>query len=152
MTDNSITIRIASGDDVKVIEKISKAAYSKWITLIGREPLPMQVDYSLAISKHRFDLLELGGAVVGVLETVPSDGYLLIENIAVSPDHQRKGIGRTLLNHAEEVAKTSGFQKLRLYTNELFEGNVSLYESAGYVVTDRSSVNGGIKVDMVKLV
>lgn len=145
-------IRIASRDDSEAIERISKAAYTKWISRIGREPLPMQVDYSMAISKHRFDVLEINGIIVGLIETVPKDGYLLIQNVAVSPDYQRKGVGRLLLAHAEHVAKASGFEELRLYTNELFEGNVSLYQNIGYSVIERSPIKGGVKVDMMKLI
>lgn len=152
MQQDRIAIRIASRDDAEAIERISNAAYSKWISRIGREPLPMQVDYSLAISEHRFDVLELAGTIVGLIETIPKDGYLLIENVAVFPDHQRKGLGRLLLAHAEHVAKSSGFKELRLFTNELFEGNVSLYQSIGYSVMERSEIKGGIKVDMTKSV
>lgn len=150
MNEHDFNIRIASSDDVQVIETITKAAYSKWISRIGREPLPMQINYSIAISKHRFDLLEFDGDVIGFIETITGDGYMLIENIAVSPDHQRKGVGRLLLNHAEDVASMSGLAELRLYTNERFEGNVALYQSVGYHVCNRTPIEGGIKVDMVK--
>ena len=43
--------------DVDLIRDFTRAAYAKWIPLIGREPLPMSADYETALREHRFDLL-----------------------------------------------------------------------------------------------
>jgi predicted GNAT family acetyltransferase len=41
----------------------------------------------------------------------------LIDNVAVEPTHRGQGIGRALLQHAEQIATTAGLPELRLYTN-----------------------------------
>ena len=143
-------IRTAESEDVRVIETITHQAYSKWVQRIGREPLPMTVDYEARVSDHRFDLIEIGHEVVGLIETVPKVDYLLIENVAVLPEFQKQGIGRRLLDHAEQIAQQLELHELRLYTNELFEGNVALYESLGYKVLHRVEVDRGARADMAK--
>ncbi|MDJ0922502.1 MAG: GNAT family N-acetyltransferase [Henriciella sp.] len=152
MDQPHISIRPATPQDVDVIAAITKAAYTKWISRIGREPLPMTVDYKAAFLKHRFDLAISEGEIVGLIETVPADTHLFIENLAISPDHQRKGIGKILLHHAEHLATAAGQSKLRLITNEWFDGNVTFYERHGFVVTGRETINNGVKVDMAKRV
>ncbi|MEM1396011.1 MAG: GNAT family N-acetyltransferase [Pseudomonadota bacterium] len=152
MTKPAYHIRKATIDDVGQIEEITNAAYSKWIARIGRKPLPMTADYPTAISNHRVDLIEQDDKVIGLIETVPTDLFLHIESVAVSPNHQRKGIGRRLLDHAEQVAQASGLSELRLYTNEQFEGNVALYQKCGYRIRGREAIEGGVRVDMVKCI
>ena len=44
------------------------------------------------------------GVVQGVLVLVETSDSLLLENIAVSPEAQRSGIGRSLIAFAEEEA------------------------------------------------
>jgi hypothetical protein len=64
---DSITIRLAQTEDVCTITAITRAAYSKWVPLLGWEPIPMKVDYALAIQTHRFDLLCDGDVVTGLI-------------------------------------------------------------------------------------
>lgn len=54
-------IRRGTPADVDAITDLTMRAYSKWLALIGYEPLPMLADYAVAIREYRFDLLEVGG-------------------------------------------------------------------------------------------
>lgn len=56
-----------------------------------------------------------------------------ISGLYVSPDQQRCGIGRALLNHMIAFARTQNVTILRLETRARFEGAVKLYESTGWV-------------------
>ena len=56
--------------DVDLIRDFTRAAYAKWIPLIGREPLPMAADYETALRQHRFDLLYKEVALAAVIETI----------------------------------------------------------------------------------
>jgi len=135
----ALHIRQAAASDVAAILALTREAYAKWIPRIGREPRPMTADYDAAVRAHRIDLLYLGEALVGLIEMIPRQGHLLIENVAVSPAVQGKGYGRKLLSHAEEVAGALGYREIRLYTNKLFEENVKLYMRLGYAI-DREEV------------
>jgi len=54
---DAVTLRTADEADVDAIRTLTREAYAKWVPVIGREPLPMRVDYAAAIKEHRFDLL-----------------------------------------------------------------------------------------------
>ena len=55
-------LRPATPDDVPAITALVRAAYEKWVPLIGREPMPMQADYDEAVHDHMIDLLFDGKA------------------------------------------------------------------------------------------
>src|SRR5882762_9706362 len=57
--------------------------------------------------------------------------HLLICSIAVTPDAQRKGYGRALLDFADQRAIELGLHEVRLYTNEQMERNLTLYRRHG---------------------
>ena len=107
---------------------ISRAAYAKWIPLIGREPWPMTADYDAALRNHVIDLLHLEGHVVALVEMIPVVDHLLMENLAVLPEFQGHGHGKRLMAHAEAVAAAMGHQMVQLYTNQLFAANIALYQ------------------------
>jgi ribosomal protein S18 acetylase RimI-like enzyme len=142
--------RPATRDDVTAIRDLVRAAYAKWVPLIGREPMPMQADYELAIAEHDFDLLVAGDVLVGLIETVHQPDHLWIENICVHPDRQGQGLGRRLLLWAEKRAAVAGTGELRLLTNEAFASNVALYKKAGFRIDRTEPFRGGTTVYMSK--
>jgi len=137
-------------DDVALVRDIVRAAYSKWIPLIGREPSPMKADYDEALRKHQFTLLHEGSKVAGLVETALEDDHLWIENVCVLPAHQGKGFGKTLLRRAEEMAVEAGRKEIQLLTNAAFEANIALYERLGYIITEREAYMAGTTVYMKK--
>lgn len=145
-------LRQAVAADAHAIRGLTRGAYARWVPLIGREPKPMTADYDAAIRNHRIDLLYLEGELAALIETIPETDHLLIENVAVSPTHQHKGLGRKLIAHAEQLAASQGHAEIRLYTNKMFAENVSFYERLGYRIDREESFGGGIIVHMSKRV
>jgi GNAT superfamily N-acetyltransferase len=143
-------LRPATRDDVEAIRDMVRAAYAKWVPLIGREPTPMQADYAVAIVEHDFDLLVDGDALVGVLETMHRPDHLWIENVCVHPGWQHQGLGRRLLKWAEKRAAVAGTGEIRLATNEAFAANIALYKRVGYRVDRTEPFRGGTAVYMSK--
>jgi ribosomal protein S18 acetylase RimI-like enzyme len=143
-------MRQAVAGDAAAIRALTRAAYAKWVPVIGREPLPMVADYEAAVAKHRFDLLYVDGVLAALIETIAKDDHLLIENVAVDPAFQKRGLGRKLMAHAETVAAQAGYGMLRLYTNKSFAENVTLYQRLGYVVDREEEFRGGFTVYMSK--
>lgn len=143
-------IRQAVATDVAVIRELTRAAYAKWVPLIGREPKPMTADYDEAVRNHRFDLLYVGGTLAALIETIRETDHLLVENVAVSPAFQGRGFGRRLMALAEALAASAGFHEIRLYTNQRFAENVALYRKLGYRVDRNEDVGVGIAVHMSK--
>ena len=142
--DHVIELRHASEADVEDIANLTRAAYAKWIPAIGREPKPMAADYRAVVRSNRFDLLYLDGTLAALIETIDQGDGLLIENLAVLPEFQRRGLGSRLMLHAEDIARSLGHERIWLYTNRRFTGNVELYVRLGYQVDSEEPIDAGM--------
>ena len=58
---------------------------------------------------------------------------LYLHRLAVHPECQKKGIGRSLMDFAEEYAKLNGFKSVRLDTFSQNQRNNKFYKSRQYV-------------------
>jgi GNAT superfamily N-acetyltransferase len=148
----ALQLRRAGPADAAAVRALTRQAYAKWVPLIGREPKPMQADYIAAVANHRIDLAHVGEQLVGLIETIAETDHLLIENVAVSPAFQGRGIGRSLMAHAEQLAAAMGYGLVRLYTNQRFAENVALYLKLGWRVDREEVVAVGTVVHMSKAV
>jgi GNAT superfamily N-acetyltransferase len=131
---SKVEIRPALLEDAARIRDLTRAAYAKWVPLIGREPLPMQADYQRAVAEHTIDLLIEGGALAGLIETISRPDHLWVQNVAVAPERQGRGHGRLLLAHAEKRALEAERFVIRLQTNLAFAANLELYAKLGYAI------------------
>lgn len=145
-------IRLAAIDDAAAVTALTRSAYSKWVSVIGREPLPMRADHAAHIRDHRADLLFVGEELAALVETIERDDDVLIENVAVDPRFQKRGYGRSMVAYAEQLARDAGLTTVRLYTNQMFQENLRLYASLGYEVEREEALNGGVAIHMVKVV
>lgn len=145
-----LEFRRAGLDDAGVVRGLTRKAYAKWCAVIGREPLPMAADYELAVRRHVIDLAYRDGRLVGLVEMIPRENDLLIENVCVDPDGQGGGIGRQLVAHAEAETRRLGHRVIRLYTNQLFAANLGFYAAQGYEIEREEAFKGGILVHFRK--
>ena len=150
MASELLELRRAVAADAAAIRELTREAYAKWVPVIGREPMPMTADYAEALRKNRFDLLFLNGRLAALIETIAQADGLLIENVAVSPPLQGRGLGRKLIAHAERLAASLGYGEIRLYANKLFAENLRLYRRLGYRVDSEEPFKGGWRVNMSK--
>jgi len=142
--------RSAGPDDAPAIAELTRAVYAKWVPLIGRLPLPMQVDYVEAVLHNAFTLVERDGALIGLIETEDHADHLYIVNVAVAEASQGQGLGRRLVAHAETRARARGFDEVRLMTNALYEANIRLYVLLGFEIYAREPFSNGVRVMMKK--
>ncbi|PIK69019.1 GNAT family N-acetyltransferase [Methylobacterium frigidaeris] len=145
------TLRSATKEDVPRIEALVRAAYAKWIPVIGREPVPMIADYALAVRVNRFGLLERDGSLLALIETIPRADHLWVENLAVAPARRGQGLGRWMLQRAEDDGRALGHTMMRLVTNQAFAGNVEFYRRAGFAVEREEPFRGGVAVYLGKV-
>ena len=143
-------IRAATAADVLAIANIVDQAYRHYIARMGKPPGPMLDDYAARVLEGAVWVLEEGAAVAGIIVLLPALGYLLLDNIAVSPARQGLGLGRRLLAFAEAEALRLGHSEIRLYTHQTMVENQRLYASIGYVETGRSSESGYDRIFMRK--
>jgi len=107
---------------------------------------------------------EIDRRIAGVyvlLPTRPETAELV--NIAVKEELQGKGIGRQLVMHAIETAKSQGFKTIEIGTGNSSIGQLALYQKCGFRITgiDRDFFlrhyekpiyeNGMRCIDMVRL-
>ena len=129
---NAVSLRRAQATDAAAVQALTRIAYAKWVPLIGREPMPMKADYAKAVKEHLVDLYESDGHLMGLIEMIPAADHLLIENVAVHPSWQGRGLGAFLLAHAEATARAFKLGEVQLYTNSAFVQNIAFYEKRGY--------------------
>jgi ribosomal protein S18 acetylase RimI-like enzyme len=135
-------IRAAVPADVPAIAELVREAYALYVPRIGRQPAPVTADHAGLVAAGRTSVLEADGVLAGVIVLIPGDDHLLVENVAVAPAMQGRGLGRELMSYAELRAGELGFGELRLYTNELMTENLALYPTLGYTETGRREEHG----------
>ena len=140
--NESVALRRGAQADAEAVRALVEAAYTKWIPVIGRLPIPMQADYAQALRDHRFDLLVAGPDLAGLIETRTEADHLLVVNVAVHPAFQGRGFGSRLMGRADAVAGEAGLTRLRLYTNKKYTANLRLYGALGYRVEREELYDG----------
>ena len=142
----------ATPGDAPAVTECVRAAYAGYVARIGREPAPMTADYAALIGAGEVWLARADDEVAGVLVLRPQPPALLVENVAVAPGHQGRGLGRALMAFAEDHARAEGLGEVVLYTNERMTENLRFYPALGYVETGRGVQDGYARVFYGKLV
>jgi ribosomal protein S18 acetylase RimI-like enzyme len=137
-----IIVRPADDADVCTLSTIAAAAYQRYVPRIGRAPAPMSADYAAAVRRGQAWVAVENGQLAGFVILIPHPGYLLLENVAVLPAAQGRGIGARLMALAEEQAGSLRLSEIRLYTNEAMTENLAYYPRHGYSETHRGEQDG----------
>ena len=86
--------------------------------------------------------------IVGGLVLVPWDRFMWLANVAVHPDHRGGGLGRALMELAENESLMQGLRELRLNTHVDMPENILLYAHLGW----EKGRQQGNKVSMKKMI
>jgi len=131
-------------EDAGEVMTVQRAAFVSEALIYGNAdmpPLTQTLDQVRAeISENAGWVARLDGRLVGVIRALQDGDLLLIGRIAIAPDVQGEGIGRALLEAAENASTAS---ESELFTGSLSEANIRLYESCGYVETRRIPQDDG---------
>lgn len=137
--------RIGPADAGEVLT-VQRAAFVSEALIYGDADMP---PLTQTLEELRAELAECGGWVarqdgrlVGAIRTRETPDLLLIGRIAIAPDMQGQGIGRQLLQAAED---DSDAPEAELFTGSLSEANLQLYQRCGYVETQRVPEGDGIE-------
>ena len=129
------------------MQRIAELAYTPYLERMGGlRPGPMNTDYAAAVAGSEAWVASVDDLVVGFLLLVGEADGMLLENVAVLPSHHGQGVGRTLLELAEQRARSAGHSRIRLYTHVTMAENQLLYERNGYVETHRGGEQGFTRV------
>lgn len=141
-------LRRADAADVPALRRIASAAYSPYLPRMGgQRPGPLDADYAAAVAHDETWVACVDGDPVGYLVLIDdAPDSLVLDNVAVLPDHHGRGVGRALLALAEERAAARGRTRIRLFTHVTMVENQALYERIGYVETHRATEGGVTRV------
>lgn len=143
-------IRLAQKSDQEAVVQCVNAAYTKYIARIGRQPAPILADYTRLIARNCVYVLAEHQAIIGVLVMEFALDHVFVENIAILPDQQGRGRGRTLLQFVEQCALEQQLPEIRLYTNELMTENLAFYNRLGFEEVERREDGGYRRVFLRK--
>ena len=150
MSDENYVIRPARPADAAAVAACVTAAYSVYLERMDKPPGPMLDDYAKIITDHRVFILDGHEGLAGVLVLIDEDGGLLLDNVAIQPDYQGRGLGRRLIAFAEDEARRLGHESLDLYSHVTMTESIALYLTLGYVELERRVVRGYSRVYMRK--
>jgi len=135
-------IRAATAADAPRIGAVARAGYDIYVSRIGRPPAPMVADFAAHIAAGEVVVVETGGSIAGYMVSWPEADAYFIDNIAVDPDRQRRGLGRALIDYAAAEARRLGLPAVRLYTNVAMTENRAMYARLGFVETHHTTEDG----------
>tara|TARA_B100000989_G_C19457204_1_gene434594 strand:- start:399 stop:908 length:510 start_codon:yes stop_codon:yes gene_type:complete len=148
-----VKIILAKIEDLDRIKEIAEACAS---SMIGKnifqwnESYPSKKVFSKDIENNNLYVSKHRGQIVGCIMicTYMDDVYkevkwitkneknIYLHRLAVHPDFQGKGIGRLLMDFAEEYAKKNQFKSVRLDTFSKNKRNNKFYRTRKYIQLD----------------
>jgi GNAT superfamily N-acetyltransferase len=135
-------IRPAVPADAVAAAEVVKNAFSPYIVRMGRPPAPMLLDFPAVVAAGLVWVAELDQRLAGVLVQYETEQGFYIDTVAVIPALQGRGVGRALLEFAEDEALRRGYISLYLCTNVKMTENQVLYPKIGYVEYERKGDQG----------
>lgn len=132
------------------LRSLAATAYLLYLPRIGRPPAPVTADYAAIVSRGEASVAVRADQIIGMIVLVAEADCLLLENVAVLPAEQGRGVGTRLLEFAEARARDLGLPAIRLYTNEAMTENLAYYRRRGYVETHRAQEHGLRRVYFIK--
>lgn len=82
----------------------------------------------------RYFVAEEDGQIAGYMGywEAPQEAHII--NLAVAPDHRKKGLGERMMDHCLEFARKKGAELATLEVRESNEAAKRLYEKCGFIV------------------
>jgi ribosomal protein S18 acetylase RimI-like enzyme len=147
-TSGPLGLRRATADDLPAIRAVIEAAYARYLTRMDKPPAPMSRDYGPSVEAGTTWVT--GSPIMAVLTLYPRDDHLYVENVAVDPSAQGRGLGRALMEFAEREAARQGLNRMALVTHEVMTENQAIYARLGYTEVERRAEDGYRRIYMEK--
>jgi len=130
---SGVVIRKATVEDIPCIVEASLSSATKeetrgfaaeeWVTYSSPEELRKVWDEGDRLKDgSEVVVAEMDGKVVGFIVFKKERDYFYIDNIDIARGEQRKGIGRALVTHVENIAIANGYFLMKTDTTENAEG------------------------------
>jgi predicted N-acetyltransferase YhbS len=91
-----------------------------------------------------------GDEFIGSVFCAEKNGCLYLTRMATRPELQKRGIGRALLQAAENEARRSGLPKLMLRVRQTLPDNLAYFSKHGFVVVGEGQEGGRTPFDVMQ--
>jgi GNAT superfamily N-acetyltransferase len=138
MSRDGYRIRLARAEDLAALADVERsAAVTYFAALGGSHRMADAMPPDILEACHAAGLLWVAAdrhdAPVGFLAAQAVDGTLFVKEMSVAREHQRAGLGRRLMQAAEDHARQVAFPALTLTTDRHIPFNGPFYGRLGFV-------------------
>ena len=137
-----VQLEPARREDLPFVTGCAEMSYKIYVQRIGKPPAPMVADFPAALSQGELEVISANGEKAGFLISQMRHGDLYVENVAVHPDFQGRGIAKALFSILEQRAMQNDLSAIELYTNEKMTENLAFYPKLGFAEINRRSEAG----------
>ena len=136
-------LRLARPDDLPHIKQCLDAAFGVYVERMKKKPEAMVTDYRSHIDNKQVYVMDQGSDEIScVLILMPHSDHIYLDTIAISPNHQSKGLGTKMVKFAEDFTIEMGYSELCVCTNIHMHENQRFYSNLGFIEAERKTVNG----------
>jgi len=145
----SFSIRRGLRADIGALQAIERDAATRFAEVPNHEfcvtlPVRDEPEHRRVLGDGVSLVATVAGRPVGFLLVLPLDGAAHLMELAVTPAHQGRGIGRALLDAGEDWAARQGFRECTLTTFRDVPWNAPAYARRGYVVFSPGGARTGL--------
>jgi ribosomal protein S18 acetylase RimI-like enzyme len=137
MTQNPV-IRPAQSMDADALAACIESAYARYAERISDMPSVSDGCAEDIACNQVWVAVQCDKVIAGLI-LIAGDDFMKLANLAVHPDHGRKGLGRKLIALSEREATRQGFNEMRLNTHVDMPENIQLYQHLGWTEMSRSN-------------
>jgi GNAT superfamily N-acetyltransferase len=141
---------LAQLSDLDRIQAVVAAAYESHLTRIGFPPSQLLWDDTEAIEAG--EIWIVGDPIVGAIILIETQDALLVGNVAVDPSVRGTGVGRHLMEFAEDRAINQGLRRVAVHHNDVTVEHRTFFDHLGYVQAHRRAEGGQMMMFMEKRV
>ena len=152
-------IRPATEADIPLLRDLAQRIWREcYHGIITAEQIEFMLDWMYSEEEMRrqitagvpWEIAELDGEPVGYLSWQrEDDGRVKISKLYVLPQHQRRGLGKQMLDHISEQARALGAHAMWLQVNKHNERAIGAYLKAGFHIEKEAvfDIGGGFVMD-----
>ena len=107
-------VRAGRPQEVEAVRACVLSAFEHYVERIGTPPAPMLLNFQEEIAADHVWVVEEQGRVLGALVQFETPEGFYVDTVAVIPAKQGTGVGRSLLEFAEQEARRRGFDSVYL--------------------------------------
>jgi GNAT superfamily N-acetyltransferase len=150
-TAPGVAIRAAHIADLWAFAAIELAAGQAFAdigmaSVANADPFPLDDLLGYEAAGHAWVAADPSDAPIGYLVVDVVDWNVHVEQVSVHPSFGRRGIGRALIEHVDQWARSQGFIAITLTTFRDVAWNGPYYERCGFRTLDPDEVTPGLAV------